>query len=230
MNTLKQQRIPHSHRRTARRRLAAGVGCFLAACLILLSGHTRAEQGCPSLDPHIKGWAQGSVVFYDAESLPLHVRVQVVRAFDKWNAANSVNASGVEFRPKGEANAAAFFFRVGSANGDPAKTDILKSDTQTVLKAFTTIDVGDRRNYDPRGEGYNKIFEKIALHEIGHTMGLSDVPLSSRVVECGGQSSGKSVMNIRCGVNDIGNNMPAYIPACDRKAVKSNPQYKSSRQ
>lgn len=227
---LTRHRVLHGRRPTPRRRLASSIGCFLAACLIASSGIARAEQGCPSLDPHIKGWPQGAVVFYDAEGLPLHVRVQVVRAFDKWNAANRVNASGVAFKPKDEAHAATFFFRVGDANGDPAKTDIIKSDTQTVLQAFTTIDVGSRINYDPRREGYNKIFEKIALHEIGHTMGLSDVPLSSRVIECGGQSSAKSVMNFRCGVNDFGNNMPAYIPACDRKAVKSNPQYKSSRQ
>jgi hypothetical protein len=74
--------------------------------------------------------------------------------------------------------------------------------------------------YDSNATGYNEVFLKIALHEMGHTMGLDDVQ--------GTSTPGASVMN-RPGPtpNDAGTpNQPARIPtqaqSCDNGAVNSS--------
>jgi hypothetical protein len=69
--------------------------------------------------------------------------------------------------------------------------------------------------------GWNTIFQKLALHEIGHTMGMKDVDISN---VCG-QADAASVMNGVCGVNDGVNNMPTNVANCDNNVVSANPVY-----
>ena len=69
---------------------------------------------------------------------------------------------------------------------------------------------------------------KTFLHEIGHTMGLGDVPIPNPLAppeDCGNQTSGQSIMNAICGVNDTGGNMATSITPCDQGSVFQNPQY-----
>jgi hypothetical protein len=71
--------------------------------------------------------------------------------------------------------------------------------------------------------GYNKIFKKIALHEIGHTMGLAHFypDEGENYNSCDEETRGHSVMNGACGVNDSNNNLPESPTACDRTSVNN---------
>lgn len=60
---------------------------------------------------------------------------------------------------------------------------------------------------------------KVMLHEIGHTMGLGDVPVPDATANCGGQTAGNSVMNGKCGVNDGAGNLPNGVTDCDNRTA-----------
>lgn len=72
--------------------------------------------------------------------------------------------------------------------------------------------------YDPALSGYNTIFVKEALHEIGHGMGLTHYA-ATHPNPCQQQSAGSSVMNDMCGVNDSENIISATITACDTARI-----------
>jgi len=147
------------------------------AVVVLLTASSQAN--CPSLDSAIGGWPQDSVVYYDVSSLPSGIQSQVIAAFNAWNTANVSNNSGVSFQASGSGHPpATCTFVNGSAGGNPAETSI--SHTGTVVTGATiTIDANNTNFYDPNQSGYSNVFLKIALHEIGHTMGLNDEPVGS---------------------------------------------------
>jgi hypothetical protein len=77
--------------------------------------------------------------------------------------------------------------------------------------------------FDPNVSGYDTIFLKVMLHEVGHTMGLKDAAIGSG--NCGGQTSGNSVMNAVCNHNDTGGAMPTSVTTCDNQQVNSETLY-----
>lgn len=160
-------------------------------------------------------------------------RAQIQAAINNWNDNNRVyNNSGVQFvigtAPSGGAT---LTFRNGAVStpGRVAETGVTGPAGTTVANsAVVTFDTAEpipNTNppvpfYDSNAAGYNQVFLKIALHEIGHTMGLDDVQ--------GTSTPGASVMN-RPGPtqNDAGApNQPARIPtqtqSCDNGSVNNS--------
>ncbi len=86
--------------------------------------------------------------------------------------------------------------------------------------AAITFDTSQTAAYDPSAAGYDTMFLKQALHEIGHTMGL-DHPPNPTGNGCD-QTDGASVMNYACGTNDSENNMPTAVADCDNDEVTNN--------
>lgn len=183
-------------------------------------------QSCnPPLDSTIRGWTSYTTVYYDVSGLSGSARTQAISAFNKWNAANQSNGSGVQFQPANASHPANFTVQAGSAGGYPASSAIARTGAGIVTGNTTTIDINNTNLYDPSQPGYDTVIEKVMLHEIGHTMGLGDMPVPNINVGCGGQSAGASVMNGKCGLNDQGNNLPLNITNCDQGSVSSIDQY-----
>lgn len=108
--------------------------------------------------------------------------------------------------------------------GVPAQTQMFYLlGTQAVVEANTTFFYGSLSPFgyattDPNAANYHTFIQKVMLHEVGHTIGLSDQPIGPGV--CGGQIAGQSVMNAECGTNDSANNMPSSgVQACDNASV-----------
>lgn len=182
---------------------------------------------CAPLDSAIKGWPSGSAVYYDVSGLPEPARSQAVDAFREWNTANnSSNTSGVVFYPSDAAHPPNFSIINASAGGSPAHSAIGVNPSTRVTQSVTTkIDVNNPAIYSSSQPGYNTVFKKVMLHEIGHTMGINDQPVPNGSANCGGQTAGKSVMNGKCGMNDQGNNLPTTVTACDNNSVRTISTY-----
>ena len=75
---------------------------------------------------------------------------------------------------------------------------------------------------DPTKPGYDTIYEKNTLHEVGHPMGLNDVPAANR-------EAGKSVMNqgVPNCPNDSGpcSKQPLDVQPCDNDTINSMLQF-----
>jgi hypothetical protein len=188
-----------------------------------------AQGGCAPLDSAIHGWPKGTTVYYDVSALPEPARSQAISAFNKWTTANASNGSGVTFSASDASHPATFTVQVGAAGGRSANNNVgFNSTTGVVNSAAVTIDANNTALIDPAQPGYDNIFEKLMLHEIGHSMGITDMPLPDATADCGGQSGGQSVMNGKCGVNDQGNNLPTNVTACDSQSVNQVNQYRPS--
>lgn len=84
--------------------------------------------------------------------------------------------------------------------------------------------------YDPTKPGYDSVFLKAILHEIGHTMGMADAPGKPNQT----QPPQNSVMNLFVGgcpndyctiQNQPGGNLPKTVTQCDNDAVNDVPSY-----
>lgn len=73
--------------------------------------------------------------------------------------------------------------------------------------------------YQSGQPGYETVFQKMTEHEIGHSMGINDIPQVPG--PCGGQTGGSSVMNAICNVNDSADNIPLAPTNCDNSAVNT---------
>ena len=196
---------------------------FLSALMIFFYAPpeiVRAGAVCPTVNRKMMGWPKDSVVYYEVDALPPKVREQVLRAIMKWNEANQSNGSGVVFKEKERDGTVDYIFSIGWAEGHTAATYITRDEDRFVVKAETVIDFDKSHSFSPLFDGYNTVFEKITLHEIGHTMGLKDVAVSNSFASCGGQIPLTSVMNGLCGLNESSNNIPLQPSECDQRAVK----------
>jgi hypothetical protein len=147
-----------------------------------------------------------------------------------WNTANGQNNSGVTFVAADTSHPAVLTLRVGVPEGGvPAGTNIQNTEGSTSSESAEIIINANNTNYfNPSVAGFNLAVFKAFLHEIGHTMGLGDVPIpnpSAPPGSCGNQTSGQSIMNALCGINDSGGNLPTSITACDQGTVFQNGQY-----
>lgn len=205
----------------------------LAAGLVGFSEFVRpsgsvcsAREDCvaPPPDPNKAGWKKATTVYFDVSGLPSNVQQQAKDAFAAWTNANKTNGSGVTFAPGDASHPANFIVGVGAADGRPGKTETATDANRLSTGATTTIDLDNKDFFDSSVEGFGTAILKIMLHEIGHTMGITDTP-GDETKPCGGQTSGGSVMNGQCGVNDKGGNGPTKVTSCDSTVVNEKPQY-----
>jgi hypothetical protein len=109
-----------------------------------------------------------------------------------------------------------------TTNAGPAFTDPAGSGgvihSAVITFCPNSVDGSGNRAYDPNQAGYNDVYEKAALHEIGHTMGLNH--LSGFATACA-EPPRVSVMNNLCMVNDSGNHMVTAVAACDQTTINS---------
>lgn len=202
-----------------------------AICFLLLVGALSALKAqCPQNNR--SAWPQGSTITFHLDpSMSEAEQVQVRRAFDKWNAANQTNGSGVRFQEvlnPGQVPAALNFHDGVNPHTNPDGTTTYSAATThrnnnpdgTLGSADISFDPNTRAgvNTTPGAAGLDTIFEKLALHEVGHTMGLADIEESQQV-------SNQSVMNYAHGYNDAENFQPANITPCDQNAVSTEPGY-----
>ena len=202
---------------------------FTFTLLLILTLVSRSQTGCPGLSPRSAGWPRDSVIRFNVSSLPPAIQTLAINALNAWNTANTQNNSGVSFVASDSAHPAVLTFKVGETGGPAANADIKNFDgTQTAQTATISINVNDTNNFNPSVAGFNLAILKAFLHEIGHTMGLGDVPVPNPTApaeRCGDQTSGQTIMNRMCGVNDSGGNMPSSITPCDQGTVFQNGQY-----
>lgn len=204
---------------------------FTFMLLVSMTLISRSQTGCPPQSTKSAGWPRDSVVRYDVSSLPSALQTQASNALNAWNVANTQNNSGVTFVAADSNHPATFTFNVGVPNtpGAAADTGIDPIEgTNSAKTAELVIDANNPDHFRPSVTGYNAALFKTFLHEIGHTMGLGDVPTPNPLAppeNCGNQTSGQSIMNRLCGVNDTGGNMPTSITPCDQGSVFQNPQY-----
>jgi len=76
-----------------------------------------------------------------------------------------------------------------------------------------------QRVYDSTQTGGGTFIQKVTQTEIGHGMGLDDVPCNTSAVNCGW--SANSVMDGFCQTNDMGGCLATTIQSCDNTAVNS---------
>lgn len=204
--------------------------CGLLAGLAAPYFTVQAGSGCPPLDPVIQGWAKNSTVYYDISSFPPDMRTQLTTAFQRWTTANSTNGSKVKFAEVDAThNTAGIKVQGGAyctAKGCTASGATIADTNGIVSSATINIDITNQGGlfFDPQGSGFGNALLKVLLHEVGHTMGITDVPADTSQ-NCGGQTANNSVMNGKCGLNDQGNNMATTVKACDNTEVSLIGQY-----
>jgi hypothetical protein len=178
----------------------------------------------PPPDPNKAGWKKGTTVYYDVSGLPGGVQQQARDAFAAWTDANKTDGSGVTFAPSDASHPANFTVGVGAADGRPGKTVTSTDANKLSTGATTSLDLNNTSFFDQNQDGYGTAILKIMLHEIGHTMGITDTP-GDETKSCGGQTPAGSVMNGQCGVNDQGGNGPTTVTSCDKGVVNQKAQY-----
>jgi hypothetical protein len=102
---------------------------------------------------------------------------------------------------------------------------VINSQTREILSATITFDLQRTDSngvpwFNPSGSGYDTVFTKVALHEIGHTMGLNEAPAPQGVCA---QPNGATVMNGMCNSNDNGANLPTAVQQqCDNDTLNDS--------
>ena len=204
---------------------------FTFTLLLVVTLISRSQTGCPGQSSTSAGWSRDSMVRFDVSTLPTTIRAQALAALSAWNTANGANNSGVSFLAADPNNPAVLTFKVGvPEKPGPAGSNIKNFDGSSTAKtAEIVIDANNPNYFRASVAGFSLAIFKAFLHEIGHTMGLADVPVpnptASPATRCGDQTARQSVMNALCGVNDSGGNMASTITPCDQGAVFQNNQY-----
>ena len=157
----------------------------------------------------------------------LGIQGDINSAFNEWTTANQANGALVGFYSGGSNGPyRVYAYRVNDPSVAPyaAFTEVaLYGGTRTIAVASTDLYIGSISssgypNYDENAGNYHAFIKKVMLHEIGHTMDLTDQPFIDGA-QCGGQVAGESVMNYQCGTNDIAGNVPSMVSACDNASV-----------
>lgn len=205
----------------------------LVLLLILVSSnatlYSQSTSPCATTSQSNQAWAQNTTVYYNLSNITdPQIKQQIQNAINAWDSANQSNNSGVRFSSNTPpAGAPTISFQVGGASGNNAgHTDPVVNLSTGVIQSATvnfytegTTPKGDPI-YDKNQPGYYDMFLKVALHEIGHTMGLDDAPVPDTGY-CD-QPDGATVMNGYCGTNDKGGNMPTTVTDCDKNALNSS--------
>lgn len=175
--------------------------------------------GCPTQEPDIVGWQRNSsgsttVKYWFGSGFSINQKEQLNEAFSKWTTASQSTCLKVSFQE--------------TANQSDSKLDItlttststgVNIDTDPTTKVITSVDfLVNLSDFYPSRQGYDTVFLKVGLHEIGHTMGFSEAPNP--------QVAGKTVMNNLTAVNqnDELNKIPTNVQPCDFQSISENPQ------
>lgn len=208
---------------------------FLSFLLCLQLSVLLAEaQSCQTPDPGtpIFHWVQGDTVFYTFdESISEGAQTSQIRlALSRWGDANSsTNCASVSF-VEGPAPDSEFYSTLVFINGAvPNKPSAVAATTPTKYELTTrtmssativfnvdlvvTVNGTPLKVIDPAKAGYDTVFIKLTLHEIGHSLGLTHY--SGTHEPCTQQIKGASVMNDGCGINDNMNYIATSPTNCD---------------
>jgi hypothetical protein len=233
----------------------------LAICslLVVLSAGAyvaSAQSGCAPPSGSAP-WPRGSTVYVTVDSsITGTAGDQVSLALTGWNAANTINNSGVRFviGPPPYDGAPVLLITNGtvyqnptgngySTAGGTVATDVGAlterngyNSTGQLINATITLNTANALAnpgcdtcgpfYDPNALGYDTVFLKILLHEMGHTMGLGEAPGTPGLDQIQQNSVMNQVIgscpNDACdvGVYDTpGGNLPTQVTDCDNSSV-----------
>lgn len=209
----------------------------VAGLCILAALHTTIRSSptdCPVTSGN--GFHQCARIYYSVTGFGASEYGQILNALDAWTASNRFNKSVVEYIQGSPPPDATLYATLAIQAGDIPTQGVVAATTknpETGVSQSTTIIVNlnatipgttpPQLALNPGQSGYNTIFKKLMLHELGHTMSLKDVDRGPTT--CYGQTAGHSVMNSICGVNDGLGNMPKSIQTCDTQAVNSSTLY-----
>lgn len=203
------------------------VGCLsLAAILgwLLLNpplGPTNSVgaqvlTGCPPQDAETIGYFRFNPpmevkYFIFPNDFNDNQKVQIRSGFSKWKTASLTTCMGVNFIEVEVQREALVTVQKRTSGGTEVELGLASDNT--IASAIIWFDFS---NFDSTKPGYDTVFLKGTLHEVGHTMGLGHAPSP--------QTSGKSVMNGRSGINDVNNLTATDVQPCDKQTVNQNPQ------
>jgi hypothetical protein len=190
----------------------------------------------------------GQRVYVDIDFRLTQAQQNQIRAgLDSWNDANVRNGSGVVFDyggvPTGPESvnvlhitsgalinvfgavdtttiAQINFNRVNNTAGEVYDATLIFNTGNATASDDPNSRFYRQPYYDPNTAGYDTVFQKNTVHEVGHGMGLCDVPFTD-------QQAGQSVMNTGrddC-PNDRCNHQPVGVQPCDEDAVSDVPNY-----
>jgi hypothetical protein len=187
-------------------------------------------------------WPKGMTVYYDSTTNVPDSTLQsaITSAFKAWNKANASNGSQVSFQPVSAGQSPNYIWYeeatsvLQPGNINPALTAFAPGTFNTTTSQITGLIKTAVDARDAGGPWFNTSINasppyitalfKVSMHEIGHTMGLYDQPITSGKT-CGNQTPAGSVMNELCGVNDSNSNLPTSPTSCDNNGVASIPAY-----
>lgn len=157
--------------------------------------------------------------------MPPGIQSSIQSGFSKWTTANGSNGSGVTFAPADANHPATFTVRVGTyqdAGGfHPAGTVMSTGPGGIITSASTTIDINNIGGgwFSQSAPSYLTAILKAMLHEIGHTMGITETVRPDPNAPCFGQTPRISLMNAMCNVNDSADNLPQDVTPCDQQSI-----------
>lgn len=165
---------------------------IIANCALVLlitsTSSTYSQSDCPPTQT--ARWPKNKTVYYSFSGTNTEQTRQILNGVSAWNTDNQSNGSGVQFRlgppPSGTSNPATIVFQNGtqpsSSPTASARTNFNTNSNGRITSATVTfypqgtIGSGGPPIYDPTAPGYDTMVQKIAMHEIGHTMGLGEAP------------------------------------------------------
>jgi len=196
------------------------VNALLLSLLLFVPGPTPPATKCP---PYwvFAGWDREKDVHVDLTGLGIY-KTAAMKALNEWNAANTFdNGSNIVFDTDigpGLTDLVIVMGRIpdtarGRAAGITVATGI---PGRRIIFATITVDVDKFGQFNRE-----QFFQKIVMHEVGHTMGLGDVPTAF----CG-DSAGGSIMNQLCQIsnNDSDGMLPMQPTPCDNNTIKNDPR------
>jgi hypothetical protein len=190
----------------------------------------------------------GQRVYVDIDFRLTQAQQSQIRAgLDSWNDANVRNGSGVVFDyggvPTEPGSVNVLHITSGTLTNNDGSVNTttvaqinynrLNDAAGEAYDATITFNTGgatasddpnspfyNQPYYNQNASGYNTVFTKKTMHEVGHGMGLCDVPVAQ-------QQAGQSVMNTsrddcpndNCGIQ------PLTVQDCDENAVSDVPNY-----
>jgi hypothetical protein len=218
------------------------IAAILCESIFLLFGLAPLaySQTCLQPDTHTyRHFPQGipenfSTVYYTFQNIPDGVqKTQIIEGINRWNTALTNTCSYMRFSPGTNPNplgGATLIIKNGSIPNDGAarseETEFIGNEITVGTMIFNPdlrlYDDRIRRLvlfYDPNVSGYDTIYIKTTMHEIGHLLGMNHYK-SGHPNACTQQAAGSSIMNDACQVNDSESNMPTDVTNCDFNQVK----------
>lgn len=203
------------------------VTCLISIMLFYSPRKATAQTGgCPVRASNQIGWAKapsGSIRtlgYYVSNVFTTtypQLGQQIDSGFAKWNSA--VTCLNIKFTKVSDEADVVVYSQSPNNTSEVALTVDHVSRIVEVAEIYLDMDNFDP-NYDPNGKSpYNTIFLKGTLHELGHSMGLTDVSNPYYF-----NTSIMLQYNPDTNKNDYLGKLPSDIKDCDITAINTNPQ------